>query len=129
MRSDPTFWILARASGLVAYALLTSSVLAGIVLKARPFGAELKQGDLDRDVGVLAVRVRRHLLKLHRASGFQHLAVVRRELVCDVLGEEVVDGPARHLFVGQVKNGLPASVDEGKALPVVHEVNHRRGIV
>jgi len=34
---DPTFWILARASGLLAYVLLTSSVLAGIVLKARPF--------------------------------------------------------------------------------------------
>ena len=33
MRSDPTFWILARASGLLAYGLLTSSVLAGIVLK------------------------------------------------------------------------------------------------
>jgi DMSO/TMAO reductase YedYZ heme-binding membrane subunit len=34
---DPTFWILARASGLLAYVLLTSSLLAGIVLKARPF--------------------------------------------------------------------------------------------
>ena len=42
MRSDPTFWVLARASGLFAYALLTSSVLAGLVLKARPFGATLK---------------------------------------------------------------------------------------
>ena len=39
MRTDPTFWILARSSGLLAYVLLTSSVLAGIVLKARPFGA------------------------------------------------------------------------------------------
>ena len=34
---DPTFWILARAAGLTAYALLTASVLAGIVVKARPF--------------------------------------------------------------------------------------------
>lgn len=34
---DPTFWILARASGLTAYALLTLSVLAGLVLKSRPF--------------------------------------------------------------------------------------------
>ena len=42
MRADPTFWILARASGLLAYVLLTSSVLAGIVLKARPFGRALK---------------------------------------------------------------------------------------
>jgi DMSO/TMAO reductase YedYZ heme-binding membrane subunit len=38
MKTDPTFWIMARASGLLAYALLTTSVLAGIVLKARPFG-------------------------------------------------------------------------------------------
>lgn len=36
MKNDPTFWILARASGFTAYALLTTSVLAGIVLKARP---------------------------------------------------------------------------------------------
>ena len=34
---DPTFWLLARASGLTAYVLLTLSVLAGLVLKSRPF--------------------------------------------------------------------------------------------
>jgi sulfoxide reductase heme-binding subunit YedZ len=39
---DPTFWLLARASGFTAYALLTASVLAGLVLKARPFGRALK---------------------------------------------------------------------------------------
>jgi len=38
---DPTFWILARASGLTAYVLLTMSVLAGLVLKSRPFGRAL----------------------------------------------------------------------------------------
>jgi methionine sulfoxide reductase heme-binding subunit len=37
VKSDPTFWILARASGLTAYALVTASLLAGIVLKSRPF--------------------------------------------------------------------------------------------
>lgn len=42
MRSDPTFWILARSSGLVAYALLGGAVLAGLVLKARPFGTRVK---------------------------------------------------------------------------------------
>ena len=36
MKADPTFWLLARASGMTAYALLTASVLAGLVLKARP---------------------------------------------------------------------------------------------
>lgn len=42
MKSDPTFWILARASGFTAYALLTISVLAGLLLKARPLGNRLK---------------------------------------------------------------------------------------
>lgn len=42
MKSDPTFWLLARASGLVAYALLPASVLAGIVLKARPLGRSVR---------------------------------------------------------------------------------------
>jgi sulfoxide reductase heme-binding subunit YedZ len=36
MHHDPTFWLLARASGLAAYVLLTLSVLAGLVLKSRP---------------------------------------------------------------------------------------------
>jgi len=34
--TDPTFWLLARASGFAAYGLLTASVLAGLVLRARP---------------------------------------------------------------------------------------------
>jgi methionine sulfoxide reductase heme-binding subunit len=39
---DPTFWILARASGLTAYVLLTLSMLAGLVLKSRPLGPRVK---------------------------------------------------------------------------------------
>ena len=67
MRSDPTFWILARASGLVAYGLLTTSVLAGIVLKARPFGAELKAvivTDLHRFLAMLGLG----FMALHAAA-------------------------------------------------------------
>jgi DMSO/TMAO reductase YedYZ heme-binding membrane subunit len=37
MHHDPTFWLLARASGLTAYVVLTLSVLAGLLLKSRPF--------------------------------------------------------------------------------------------
>jgi sulfoxide reductase heme-binding subunit YedZ len=33
---DPTLWILARSTGVVAYALLTSTVLAGLTAKSRP---------------------------------------------------------------------------------------------
>lgn len=39
---DPTFWLLARASGITAYVLLTCSVLAGLVVKSRPFGRKVK---------------------------------------------------------------------------------------
>ncbi len=39
---DPTFWILARASGLTAYALLTLSVLAGLTVKSKPFGKAVR---------------------------------------------------------------------------------------
>lgn len=39
MKADPTFWLLARATGITAYALLTASVLTGLVLKSRPFPA------------------------------------------------------------------------------------------
>ena len=39
MTHDPTFWLLARASGLTAYVLVTLSVLAGLVLKSRPFSS------------------------------------------------------------------------------------------
>ena len=58
MKTDPTFWILARSSGLLAYALLTSSVLAGLVLKSRPFGTALKAAtvaDLHRFLAMLGL--------------------------------------------------------------------------
>jgi len=42
MHHDPTFWLLARSAGLAAYALLTLSVLAGLVLKSRPFGRAIR---------------------------------------------------------------------------------------
>ena len=58
MRSDPTFWILARASGLTAYALIAVSVLAGLVLKSRPFGTRVKPAtvtDVHRFLALLAL--------------------------------------------------------------------------
>ena len=58
MKGDPTFWILARASGLVAYALLTTSVLSGLVLKSRPFGTAVKPAtvtDLHRFLALLGL--------------------------------------------------------------------------
>jgi methionine sulfoxide reductase heme-binding subunit len=58
VKTDPTFWIAARASGLVAYALLTSSVVAGLVLKSRPFGNRLRPAavtDLHRFLALLGI--------------------------------------------------------------------------
>lgn len=56
--ADPTFWLLARASGLTAYVLLSATVLAGLVLKSRPLGTRLKAAtvtDLHRFLSTLAL--------------------------------------------------------------------------
>lgn len=42
MKADPTFWLLARASGVTAYVLLTGAMVAGLVLKSRPFGRAVR---------------------------------------------------------------------------------------
>lgn len=55
---DPTFWIVARATGLTAYVLLTLSVLAGLVIKTRPFGRALNAAavtDTHRFLSLLAL--------------------------------------------------------------------------
>lgn len=67
MKSDPTFWLLARASGLTAYGLLTASVLAGLVLKSRPFGGAPKPArtlDVHRFLALLGLG----MLGLHGAT-------------------------------------------------------------
>jgi sulfoxide reductase heme-binding subunit YedZ len=58
MKHDPTFWLLARASGLTAYVLVTASVLAGLVVKSRPFGRAVKAADtvdVHRTLALLAL--------------------------------------------------------------------------
>lgn len=58
MTHDPTFWLLARAAALTAYALLTASVLAGLVLKSRPLGTRLRAAtvaDVHRTLALLAL--------------------------------------------------------------------------
>lgn len=42
MRSDPTFWIIARAAGVAAYVLLTGSIVAGLVVRSKPFSRSVK---------------------------------------------------------------------------------------
>jgi sulfoxide reductase heme-binding subunit YedZ len=58
MTKDPTFWIVSRAAGITAYALITCSMLAGLVLKSRPFGKRVKPAtvtDLHRFLTTLAL--------------------------------------------------------------------------
>lgn len=55
---DPTFWILARATGLTAYVLLTLSVLAGLTVKSKPFGKAVRPPavtDLHRFLALLGL--------------------------------------------------------------------------
>ena len=35
MSHDPTFWLIARATGLLAFSLVSATVIAGLVLKGR----------------------------------------------------------------------------------------------
>jgi len=64
MKGDPTFWLLARASGLTAYVLLTGSVLAGLAVKSRPFGRAVRTAsvtDVHRFLALLGLS----MLALH----------------------------------------------------------------
>ncbi len=36
MKHDPTFWLIARSTGLAAFALISATIVAGLVLKGRP---------------------------------------------------------------------------------------------
>ncbi len=95
MRTDPTLWILARTSGLLAYALLTSSVLAGLVLKARPFGGAVKAAavtDIHRLLALLGLgAMLGHALALLLDSSF-------RFEIADLLVPGL--GPYRPLWTG-----------------------------
>lgn len=95
MKPDPTFWLLARASGLASYVLLTVSVLAGLVLKSRPFGTRIKPAS--------ATRLHRTLALLSLAALALHgFALVIDEAVEIGLGALLVPGlaPYRPLWTG-----------------------------
>jgi methionine sulfoxide reductase heme-binding subunit len=95
MRSDPTFWLLARATGLAAYVLLTVSVLAGLVVKSRPFGKAIKPASATQMHRMLA------LLSLS-ALALHGLTLVLDETIHIGLGALLVPGlaPYRPLWTG-----------------------------
>ncbi len=95
MTSDPTIWLVARASGLIAYALMTASVLAGLILKSRPFGRRLR--------GVTAMEIHRTLSFLGLAAlGLHGTALVLDRTVDIRLSHLVVPGlaPYRPVWTG-----------------------------
>jgi DMSO/TMAO reductase YedYZ heme-binding membrane subunit len=80
-----TIWLVARSSGIAAYVLLTASVLAGLVLKSRPFGRALKAATVT---------------ELHRTLALLGLAYVALHGVALVLDRTVEITPAALLVPG-----------------------------
>ena len=87
MTHDPTFWIVARASGLTAYTLLTASMLAGLVLKSRPAGKALRPGAVT---------------DVHRALALAALGMTALHGLALVLDTTVQIGPLALLVPGLV---------------------------
>jgi DMSO/TMAO reductase YedYZ heme-binding membrane subunit len=91
--NTPTIWLVARASGFLAYGLITASVLAGLTLKARPFGKRLR--------GATAMEIHRTLSFLGLAAiGLHGLALVMDRAVDIRIIDLVVPGtsPYRPLW-------------------------------
>ena len=97
MRTDPTFWLIARASGLTAYVLLTLSVLAGLILKSRPFGRAVKAASV---------------LDLHRLLALLGLASLGLHGTALLL-DKTVGMPISGLFVPGASPYRPVSVALG----------------
>jgi methionine sulfoxide reductase heme-binding subunit len=85
MKSDPTFWLLARATGITSYVLLTTSVLAGLVVKSRPFGRAIKPASATQ---------------LHRTLALLSLSALALHGVTLVLDETIEIGLAALLVPG-----------------------------
>ena len=96
MHHDPTFWLLARASGLTAYVAVTAAVAFGIVVRTRPF-ARLK-----------ATRS----LELHRSLAIAAMAAVALHGVALVLDTTVKVSPTALVVPGLVAY-RPAAVAAG----------------
>ena len=96
MHHDPTFWLLARAAGLTAYAVLTLSLLAGLVLKSRPF-----------------VRLRAATVaEVHKTLALTGLGALALHAIALVLDTTVKVSPAA-LFVPGLVAYRPAAVAAG----------------
>ena len=103
MKSDPTFWLLARSSGLVAYALLAASVVLGLVVKSRPLGSSVSPAavvDVHRFLALLGLGA----LALHGA------ALVADDAVDIGLGALLVPGASPYRPVATALGVLAAEL-------------------
>ena len=67
MSGDPTLWLIARASGITTYGLITASMLAGLLLRSRPAPKRIRPAavaDAHRMLALLAFGA----LALHATS-------------------------------------------------------------
>ena len=82
MNSSAQIWLLARSSGLLAYALLTLTVVAGLTLKTRMFGRAVPPAvitsvhQLLSTIGLLAVGVHVGMLLLDTHVNMPLIAIV-----------------------------------------------------
>ena len=93
--NEQLFWFLARASGITAYLLISAAMIAGIVLKSRPFGAALK--------APIALDVHRFITTLAFAAiGVHGLALVADSTVEITFGDLVIPftAPYNPLWTG-----------------------------
>ena len=97
MKVDPTFWLVARSTGITAYVLVTASVLAGLVVKSRPFGRAVKTADA---------------VDLHRALAFLGLGMLALHGVALTLDRTVHLSPVA-LVVPGVSSYRPLPVALG----------------
>jgi DMSO/TMAO reductase YedYZ heme-binding membrane subunit len=103
VKSDPTFWLLARSSGLVAYALLAASVVLGLVVKSRPLGSSVSPAavvDVHRFLALLGLGA----LALHGA------ALVADDAVDIGLGALLVPGASPYRPVATALGVLAAEL-------------------
>jgi sulfoxide reductase heme-binding subunit YedZ len=96
MTHDPTFWLLARASGFTAYVLLTLSVLAGLAVKSRPFRSVAPAAQVDT----------------HRAFALAGLGMIVLHGIALVL-DRTVRLPVYGLIVPFASGYRPAAVASG----------------
>jgi methionine sulfoxide reductase heme-binding subunit len=141
MKTDPTFWILARASGVTAYVLLAATVVVGLVLKSKPFGRAVRAAsitDVHRFLTFLALgalvlhgaslvldrtlRLPLAALLVPGVSPYRPAAVAAGVVACELVAVVALSFPARRLIGFRTWRRLHWTTYAIFALATVHGV-------